>query len=192
MPRQPDPARRAAILDVARKLFYERQYAHTTMADIATAAGTGVGSLYVYFPTKEAIALTLVARYFAELHDVIVPPLRDLVGAEAIAQSLATGIEYAQRNLDVLALCRLAPPQHVLPERQQMLEAVEQAVAQQVRRGHFRPLNPAFVTQWVNAQIEWVIIRCLCEQVGEIEQYQRELRDVIVAAIVPPPEATGA
>ena len=84
MPRPADPARRATILHVARRLFHDRQYARTTMADIAAAAGMGVGSLYVYFPTKEAIALTLVERYFAELREAIIPPLRDLVGAEAI------------------------------------------------------------------------------------------------------------
>src|SRR5690348_15998425 len=101
MPRHADPARHATILAVARKLFHERQYVHTTMANIAAAAGMGVGSLYVYFPTKEAIALTLVERYFAELHEVIVPPLRDLVGEEAVTQALAAGINSAKRNIDV-------------------------------------------------------------------------------------------
>jgi AcrR family transcriptional regulator len=189
MPRPADPTRHATILTVARELFHERQYVRTTMADIAAAADMGVGSLYVYFPTKEAIAFTLVERYFAELHEVIVPPLRDQVGAEAISQALAAGINSAERNIDVVALLRVIPPGHVLPERQRLLEAIEQAVAHQVRQGHFRPLDPTFITEWINAQVEWVIIRSLIEQAGEIEDYLRQLTELIVRAIIRPPGA---
>lgn len=188
MPRPADPERRAAILAVARTLFHERHYARTTMAQIAAAAGMGVGSLYVYFPTKEAIALTLVEDYFAELREVIVPPLRDLVGVEAISQALAAGITSAERNIDVVALLRVIAPGHVLPERQRLLEAIERAVERQMRQGHFRPLDPAFITQWINAQVEWVIIRSLIERAGAIEDYRRQLTDLIVSAIVQSPD----
>jgi AcrR family transcriptional regulator len=192
MPRPPDPARPAKILNEARKLFSERQYAHTTMAEIAAAAGMGVGSLYVYFPTKEAIAATLVEHYFAELHEVIVPPLRDLAGAEAISQALFSGIKSAERNIDVVGLLRVIPPRHVLPERQRLLEAIEETVTEQMYQGHFRSLDPAFVTQWINAQVEWVIIRCLIERAAEIEDDLPQLTDVIVRAIAQPSSASGA
>lgn len=190
MPRPPNPARRVKILAMARKLFYERQYAHTTMAEIAAAASMGVGSLYVYFPTKEAIAATLVEHYFAELHEVIVPPLRDLMGAEAIARSLTAGINSAERNIDVVTLLRVVPPRYVLPERQRLLQAINEAVGRQIREGHFRSLDPTFITEWINAQVEWVIIHCLIERAGKIEDYQRQVADVITRAIVQPPGAT--
>jgi AcrR family transcriptional regulator len=175
---------------MARKLFHERQYAHTTMAEIAAAASMGVGSLYVYFPTKEAIAATLVERYFAELHEVIVPPLRDLVGAEAIARSLTAGINSAERNIDVVALLRVVPPRHVLPERQRLLKAINECVGRQIGQGHFRSLDPTFITEWINAQVEWVIIHCLIERAGKIEDYQRQVTDVIIRAIAQSPGAT--
>lgn len=43
---------RNAILDSARDLFSERGYHRTTLNDIAQLAGTGVSSLYSYFPSK--------------------------------------------------------------------------------------------------------------------------------------------
>jgi AcrR family transcriptional regulator len=43
---------RNAILDSARDLFSERGYHGTTLLDIAQVAGTGVSSLYSYFPSK--------------------------------------------------------------------------------------------------------------------------------------------
>jgi len=192
MPRPAVPARRAKILSVARMLFSAHQYAHTTMADIAAAADMGVGSLYVYFPTKEAIAATLVERYFAELHEAIIPPLRDLVGAKAIAEALTAGINSAELNIDVVVLLRVIPPRYVLPERTRLLEAIEQAVDRQIHEGHFSPFDPRFITEWINAQVEWVIIRCLIERAAEIKDYLRQLTDVVIRAIVQPSDATDA
>ena len=41
-----------ALLDSAYDLFSERGYHQTTLQDIADRAGTGVSSLYSYFPSK--------------------------------------------------------------------------------------------------------------------------------------------
>jgi AcrR family transcriptional regulator len=44
---------RAAIIDAALRLFYERGYDDTTMRAIATEAGVSVGNAYYYFASKE-------------------------------------------------------------------------------------------------------------------------------------------
>lgn len=46
---------RAAILDSARKLFMEQGFEATSIAQIAEAADSGVGTLYGYFSNKEEI-----------------------------------------------------------------------------------------------------------------------------------------
>jgi AcrR family transcriptional regulator len=51
---------RARILDAARSVFEEHGYAHGTTNRIAEAAGLSVGSLYQYFPNKDAILVELV------------------------------------------------------------------------------------------------------------------------------------
>lgn len=51
---------RARILDAAREVFEEHGYAHGTTNRIAAAAGLSVGSLYQYFPNKDAILVELV------------------------------------------------------------------------------------------------------------------------------------
>ncbi|HEU5148987.1 MAG TPA: TetR/AcrR family transcriptional regulator [Iamia sp.] len=51
---------RARILDAARRVFEEHGYAHGTTNRIAAAAGLSVGSLYQYFPNKDAILVELV------------------------------------------------------------------------------------------------------------------------------------
>ncbi|CUW47908.1 TetR/AcrR family transcriptional regulator [Novacetimonas hansenii] len=72
-PLQPSRAagrqRVAELLQAASDLMAERGYDATTMAEIAARAGAKVGSLYRFFPNKEAIAETLLQHQMAVLHD---------------------------------------------------------------------------------------------------------------------------
>lgn len=183
MPRLPSPERRATILHAARALFTENAFTQTTMADIAAAAEMGVGSLYVYFPTKEAIAVTLVDAYFAELFETILPPLRERHGVDAIAGAISGGLECASRNQDVLGLCRLIAPSHTNQANIQLTQAIEQAISQQMRDGYLRQYDPTMITQWINGQIEWAITRCFFDKRGDISAYQGLLVEVIGRAL---------
>jgi AcrR family transcriptional regulator len=183
MPRMPNPERRAAILRAARTLLSAHTYGQATMADIAAAAEMGVGSLYVYFPTKESIAVTLVDAYFAELFETILPPLRERHGVDAIAGAIAGGLECASRNQDVLGLCRLIAPSHTNQVNIQLTQAIEQAISQQMRDGFLRQYDPTMITQWINGQIEWAITRCFFDKRGDISAYQGLLVEVIGRAL---------
>ena len=55
------------ILEVAADLFAEAGYSATSTNAIAARAGISSGSLYQYFPNKEAIARALSQRYAAAL-----------------------------------------------------------------------------------------------------------------------------
>ncbi|MEM9009496.1 MAG: TetR/AcrR family transcriptional regulator [Cyanobacteria bacterium P01_F01_bin.86] len=79
MRRQPQQARSQErvrqILDVAEQLFLEIGYESTTTRAIAARASVSVGSLYQFFPDKEAILKALAIRYmeaqyqrFLDLH----------------------------------------------------------------------------------------------------------------------------
>jgi len=54
-------ATRERILEVAQELFAAKGFEATTTRDIAREAGIGVGTLFNYFPTKEAVVVSLVA-----------------------------------------------------------------------------------------------------------------------------------
>lgn len=57
------------LLEAASDLMAERGYEATTMAEIAARAGAKIGSLYRFFPNKEAVADALVQRHIAVLEE---------------------------------------------------------------------------------------------------------------------------
>jgi len=59
--------RTADVLEVARRLFSKRGYEGATMADIAAASGFAVGTLYEFFPGKEAILRSLLEERIDQL-----------------------------------------------------------------------------------------------------------------------------
>lgn len=187
MPRPADPRRRAGILRVAREQFAREGFAGATMADIALAAGMGVGSLYVYFPTKDAIALSLLQTYLDEVEHAIVPPMVKLQGAKAIATSITAGFQLVEPNADLIHLLRQVPPEMIVPICQRLPQVLEPAVARQIAEGHFRPLDPHFITQWVNDQINWAINMCVVEKQYSLASCQRQLVDLISRALLPQP-----
>src|SRR5260370_17144348 len=53
----------AELLQAAAAVFAEKGYEAATMTEIAARAGAPIGSLYQFFPAKEALADTLVQNY---------------------------------------------------------------------------------------------------------------------------------
>ncbi len=78
-PRRQERGRRRIehLLDVASAVFADVGYESATTNAIAAAAGMSPGSLYQFFPNKDAIAEALAARYVDGLqatHDLALSP----------------------------------------------------------------------------------------------------------------------
>ncbi len=75
---------RAAITDVAVRLFSERGYSGTTMRDIAEAVGVLPGSLYAHIESKETLLLEIVSDGIAQFLAIE----KSLEGARQSAETL--------------------------------------------------------------------------------------------------------
>src|SRR6187200_1084517 len=92
-------ATRKQILQASRRLFAEKGFDDTTTRDIAIAAGTATGTLFNYFPTKEAIvACMAVEALDGTLENVVV----DAGDIETLEEALFALIAGSLRKLKPL------------------------------------------------------------------------------------------
>lgn len=66
---KPPDERRKEILDAATHLFRERGFDMTTVQAIAGRAGVAAGTVYLYYPSKEAILVAIQEEFEAGLLD---------------------------------------------------------------------------------------------------------------------------
>lgn len=64
-------ARRNQILDAARQLFFEHSFEKTTIEDIAEKTELSKGAIYLYFPSKEEIYISLMLEGSKILHGML-------------------------------------------------------------------------------------------------------------------------
>ncbi len=129
------------ILDTAARFFDERGYRGTTTNHVAEAAGVSVGSLYQYFPNKDALLTALAMRHL----DDAVPALNDLA-ARLTAETpdtptLARAIVETSADLnpdDLHRLLRDAPHNDAVAERFAEIEAFSTAFLADHLRRHGR------------------------------------------------------
>ena len=119
----------AALLEAAVTLFAEKGYDAVTMTEVAARAGAPIGSLYQFFPSKEALADALLDRFGDRLDDALkgieerattctVPELVDallgvLVGFQEERAAAITLTESRQDTSTRAAELRLSLRRHV-------------------------------------------------------------------------------
>lgn len=98
-------ARRQSILDEALAMWEEASYADFTMNALAQRLGLAKGTLYLYFPSKEELFLTLyeglLHAWFDELETALAQP--GPWSPERVAEVMAAGLEHHS------SLARLIP-----------------------------------------------------------------------------------
>ncbi len=65
---------RTRILEVASRLFHEQGYHATGIATILREAEVNSGSLYHFFPSKEALLVGVLERYIKGLEPIVLAP----------------------------------------------------------------------------------------------------------------------
>lgn len=134
-PRKPPVQKRSRatvndILSAAAQVFETFGYAAGTTNRIAKRTGVAIGTLYQYFPSKEAIAVALLERHVSDTDH----RLHEWVGhMVAEQQSLRTAlIEYVKGMMDVHSgQPRL---QHILLEETPLPDRVHQTLLEAERR----------------------------------------------------------
>jgi AcrR family transcriptional regulator len=115
-------SRRAELADVALRLWAERGFDATSVAAVAEAAGVSKGTVYLYFPSKQALLEEVLRRYS------LLPSVQSLVDnitGASFEEAVHAFVRHAWRHLsehrDLVLLALRELPSHL----DQAREAVE-------------------------------------------------------------------
>ncbi|HVG62807.1 MAG TPA: TetR family transcriptional regulator [Hyalangium sp.] len=125
-------ARRQLILEEALALYRTTSYAEVKMADVAERAKLAKGTVFLYFPTKEALFLALLEdllfAWFAKLEGMLESGDGRWTGAR-LARTVAESLEGQETLTRLLALLQTVLEQNVTVEqvrgfKERLLEAM--------------------------------------------------------------------
>lgn len=121
-----------SILEAATRILNSRPLRETTTNHIASVAGVGIGSLYQYFESKEAIVQCLLNQHREDSLALADEVLREAAGSVAeryrtmMRELLAVHERARMLHLNFLALQGSTPPSDHVPEVRQHLELLAQ------------------------------------------------------------------
>ncbi|MFE7276348.1 TetR/AcrR family transcriptional regulator [Streptomyces sp. NPDC057623] len=158
-----------AILEAAAQLFERDGYARTTTNHIAERAGVSIGSLYQYFPNKDALLYALGERHVhhlaVELAHVLAelrrsaPPLEDTVRTVVTALAALHLRDPRTHRLLYDQAPRPAAAAGQLRENQRALAAeVEHHLHRLTAGGPDRRLTALLLVQAVEAQLHGALL----------------------------------
>jgi AcrR family transcriptional regulator len=145
---------RAAIEQAARKLFADRGFHGTTLADITSAAGKSAAVFYRYFADKEDLLAALAESF---LHDVVTPSglsveLPQSPDDDAFFTSVVTGYwNMFKQNIGIMiAVAQLAATQQRFAAVQNEfrrfgMDIVVASVLRAQEHGYASKLNPQHI-----------------------------------------------
>ena len=156
------------ILDAAARIFHEHGYARTTTNDIADEAGLSIGSLYQYFPNKDALLVALTKRHITTTTSSLAAMMGKLPadsGFEVILRSVVRFL-VEQHDLDDLHLLVMhtAPRTHEInfeleQAKTQLVEIASVLLAKMNLAEDQRMLIARMVVATIDAAVHDVIIR---------------------------------
>lgn len=129
-------ARRRQLLDAALALYRATSYDEVKMADVAERARLAKGTVFIYFPTKEALFLALLEEqlfaWLARLEETLARGEGRWTGAR-MARTLAESLEGEESLTRLLARLQTVLEQNVTAE--QVRGFKERLVAAMARAG---------------------------------------------------------
>jgi AcrR family transcriptional regulator len=142
-PQQERATRRlATFLDVAAVLFVEIGYEATTMTAIAEHSGSGIGTLYHYFPDKQSVAFALFNRYTQKVEAYWKPLMEqaDTLSHTAFAET------FLERVIEFLRECPAYLQLHAAPIRFSRDPAARRALRVAIANA-FRAKDPSLTSE---------------------------------------------
>lgn len=174
---KPTEQRKKEILEAALKQFSEKGFHDTTVEDIATAAGVAKGTIYLYFPSKEHLLLSLKKGFMAGLVDQLTGIIAEGIERRTAGQDVdyrdliddifQTIVDYHCAHRDELEVVVRQNPgpdliQETLELERDFIGLITSAFRESTDAGLIHSDDPEMTARLVNAAIRDNLASCLC------------------------------
>jgi AcrR family transcriptional regulator len=185
--------RKEEILGAARRVFAERGFRGTTIADIAEEAKIALGTIYLYFSSKEAVFAALHQRFNEVIAEATqgVPPGRTV--AETARRYVESVFHACEENRDLVQLVVLnADPESEIAKRMRKDDTVRnRPLANALQRGMdggmIRQGNAAIMAKLVHGAVSMAVYQAFVVADGmDAQTYRDACADMLGAYLTPP------
>lgn len=189
------------ILEAALHEFAKRGLAGARLDDIAKRAGIAKGTIYLYFPNKEALFREMVKVSIVDALNEAEATERAQKSdsAESRLRSLASGWWHFLRTDQVHVIHKLVHAElanfpdlmayyaeEVIAKGRRMVSGI---IVDGIASGEFRPLNPAIASRMYSAiwlqHSTWCSTRAFHQQLGSDAEVLSEMLDFYLYALRP-------
>jgi AcrR family transcriptional regulator len=193
---QAKAARREEILGAARRVFAERGFRGTTIADIAEAAKIALGTIYLYFASKDDVFAALNQRF----NEVITQATRDVPTGRSVGETTRRYVESVfaacEENRDLVRLVVLnTDPESEIAKRMRK-EATDRnrplttALRRGMEQGIVREGDPAVMADLVRGAVSMAVYQAfVVADDMDVQAYRDACADMIGAYLKPPEKA---
>jgi AcrR family transcriptional regulator len=159
-------ARRKAILDAARGVFFEKGLMAATVDEIAARSGLAKGTIYLYFRSKEEIYASLMVEGTLLLKGAMEKAVRPALSGERLLERLLKvyagfyrrhpayfRILFLSSHPDIQAKVSEEMAQRCIESGTMCLDVVAGVIRRGITAGEFRRVDP-----WGTAVILWAMV----------------------------------
>jgi AcrR family transcriptional regulator len=193
---QAKAARREEILDAARRVFAARGFRGTTIADIAEEARIALGTIYLYFPSKEAVFGALNHR----LGELIAEALRSESPAISLEDTTARRVratfDACASNRDLVRLFVLntdpgsAVERRIRAQENSRNRPIALEIAQGVEAGTVRRCDPAVAVRLIYGVVRMAVYEAFVVGDGSNADAYRDACAAMITAYLRPDPAS--
>src|SRR5882762_163069 len=182
-------AKRERILTAALKLFAHEPYQAVTMDRVAEAAGVAKGTLYLYFPSKDALYLGILSDGLDGAYRVqqgSADPKLPLI--ERMRRSIAVTVGFYDQRRDFLSFFATEEPR-LAEARNRIIEAARERnfnffaslIEEGIRSRVFAPVDPRLATFAIQGSIRQLLL--FYGPSRPVSELSRELGNLMLTAL---------
>ena len=185
-------ARREEILAAARRVFAGRGFRGTTIADIAENAGVALGTIYLYFASKDDVFAALNEQFNALIVSAMTGAPAAISLDETVRRRVENVFDACADNRDLVRLVVLnTDPDSAATRRMREADLARsgpmvQALRQGMAAGNVRQADPRIMARLITGLVSIAVYQAFVLSDGrDADKYRKACGDMIVSYMTP-------